>query len=221
MALVHKTLWESVRELVLEQYRRSPNLLGLIRAVVEECAQPIEDYAIALQDVLNVDTASGEWLDIIGKMVGVKRKDGESDEDFRKRVIEYSIENDAGTPNNVIDVAKVLSGDPAPQYMDEAPATFFVYDGPRPDGEGGWEQGSHQLSRAQVRKLAPAGVLGLPGAAIRFADGSFMGDAEGRIFLAVADDNPQPKLKKLYIVTSGGEYLVTDDGKRIVAEIEI
>ena len=34
MALVHKTLWESVRELVLEQYRRSPNLLGLIRAVV-------------------------------------------------------------------------------------------------------------------------------------------------------------------------------------------
>ena len=73
--------------------------------------------------------------------------------------------------------------------MDEAPATFFVYDGPRPDGEGGWEQGGHQLSRAQVRKLAPAGVLGLPGAAIQFADGSLMGDANGKLMLMVADDS--------------------------------
>ena len=168
MALVHKTLWESVRELVLEQYRGSPNLLGLIRAVVEECAQPIEDSATALQDVLNVDSASGEWLDIIGKMVGVKRNDGESDDDFRKRVIVNSMENDAGTPNNVIDVAKELSGDPAPQYLDEVPATFFVY---TPNGKA--------LTLSQVDKLAPAGVLGLPGAAIRLGNGGFLGVQSG------------------------------------------
>ena len=202
MALVHKTLWESVRELVLEQYRRSPNLLGLIRAVVEECAQPIEDYAIALQDVLNVDTASGEWLDIIGKMVGVKRKDGESDEDFRKRVIEYSIENDAGTPNNVIDVAKVLSGDPAPQYLDEVPATFFVY---TPNGKA--------LTLSQVDKLAPAGVLGLPGAAIRLGNGRLLQNAGGKKFLAVVP-NAEWTLEVL-LIESSGLHIVTDSGKRI------
>lgn len=202
MALVHKTLWESVRELVLEQYRRSPNLLGLIRAVVEECAQPIEDYAIALQDVLNVDTASGEWLDIIGKMVGVKRKDGESDEDFRKRVIEYSIENDAGTPNNVIDVAKVLSGDPAPQYLDEVPATFFVY---TPNGKA--------LTLSQVDKLAPAGVLGLPGAAIRLGNGGLLQNAGGKKFLAVVP-NAEWTLEAL-LIESSGLHIVTDSGKRI------
>ena len=202
MALVHKTLWESVRELVLEQYRRSPNLLGLIRAVVEECAQPIEDYAIALQDVLNVDTASGEWLDIIGKMVGVKRKDGESDEDFRKRVIEYSIENDAGTPNNVIDVAKVLSGDPEPQYLDEVPATFFVY---TPNGKA--------LTLSQVDKLAPAGVLGLPGAAIRLGNGGLLQNAGGKKFLAVVP-NAEWTLEAL-LIESSGLHIVTDSGKRI------
>jgi len=202
MALVHKTLWESVRELVLEQYRGSPNLLGLIRAVVEECAQPIEDSATALQDVLNVDTASGEWLDIIGKMVGVKRNDGESDDDFRKRVIVNSMENDAGTPNNVIDVAKELSGDPAPQYLDEVPATFFVY---TPNGKA--------LTLSQVDKLAPAGVLGIPGAAIRLGNGGFLQNAGGKKFLSVIP-NAEWKLEAL-LIESSGLHIVTDSGKRI------
>ena len=202
MALVHKTLWESVRELVLEQYRGSPNLLGLIRAVVEECAQPIEDSATALQDVLNVDSASGEWLDIIGKMVGVKRNDGESDDDFRKRVIVNSMENDAGTPNNVIDVAKELSGDPAPQYLDEVPATFFVY---TPNGKA--------LTLSQVDKLAPAGVLGLPGAAIRLGNGGFLQNAGGKKFLSVIP-NAEWKLEAL-LIESSGLHIVTDSGKRI------
>jgi hypothetical protein len=202
MALVHKTLWESVRELVLEQYRGSPNLLGLIRAVVEECAQPIEDSATALQDVLNVDSAIGEWLDIIGKMVGVKRNDGESDDDFRKRVIVNSMENDAGTPNNVIDVAKELSGDPAPQYLDEVPATFFVY---TPNGKA--------LTLSQVDKLAPAGVLGLPGAAIRLGNGGFLQNAGGKKFLSVIP-NAEWKLEAL-LIESSGLHIVTDSGKRI------
>jgi hypothetical protein len=113
----------------------------------------------------------------------------------------------------------MISGDSDPQYMDEVDCHFFVYDGPRPNKNGGWDQGGRQLKRAEVKTMAPSGVLGMPGAAIRFADGSFMGDAEGRIFLAVADDNPQPKHKKLYLVTSSGEYLVTDAGKRLVVDV--
>ena len=96
--------------------------------------------------------------------------------------------NTSGTPDNVIYNAAILSGDPHPQYMDEAPATFFVYDGPRPVGEGEWEQGGHQLSRSQVRKLAPAGVLGLPGAALRDAEDNYIVDADGKLILLVSDD---------------------------------
>ena len=52
-----------------------------------------------------------------------------------------------------------------------------------------WEEGGRQLSRAQVRKMAPAGVLGLPGAALLDAQGNYITDAAGRLILAVADDS--------------------------------
>lgn len=210
MAVVHKTLWNSVKELVLEQYKGSPNYIATIKAIVDETAQPLEDLADALKNMLDVDVAEGGWIDIVGRLVGITRNTDESDEDFRKRIKAAAVENSAGTPDFVINVAKELSGDEHPQYMDEVAATFFVY---TPDGR--------QLTRSEVDKTAPAGVLGLPGAAIQFADGTFMGDADDKIFLAVADDDVEPLRIKVYLVTSDGEYIVTDAGKRIVGEIEI
>lgn len=210
MAVVHKTLWNSVKELVLEQYKGSPKYIATIKAIVDETAQPLEDLADVLKNMLNVDVAEGGWLDIVGRLVGITRNTDESDEDFRKRIKAAAVENSAGTPDFVINVAKELSGDEQPQYMDEVAATFFVY---TPDGR--------QLTRSEVDKTAPAGVLGLPGAAIQFADGTFMGDADDKIFLAVADDDVEPLRIKVYLVTSDGEYIVTDAGKRIVGEILI
>lgn len=246
MAVVHKTLWNSVKELVLEQYKGSPNYIATIKAIVDETAQPLEDLADALKNMLDVDVAEGGWLDIVGRLVGITRNTDESDEDFRKRIKAAAVENSAGTPDFVINVAKELSGDEHPQYMDEVDCTFFVYTGPVPSTqtrqpiftengdeiltEGGdaieteaveWDHGGNQLSRAQVRKLAPAGVLGLPGAAIRFADGSFLGDTNGKIILAVADDDTSDKYVEVPIVTSDGKYIVTDEGKRIVASINL
>lgn len=194
MAAYNRNLWDTVKELVLEQYKGSPKFLAMLQAVIEESVQPIDGYAVELADALDIDKAEGVLLDIIGKLVGTVREYGEADEDFRARIIGLAKENRAGTPDNVIENVSSLSNDPAPHYMDEAPATFIVYDGPRPDGEGGWEQGGHQLSRAQVRKLAPAGVLGLPGAAINANAGSsgnesFLSDYDGKIFLMVADDS--------------------------------
>lgn len=52
--------------------------------------------------------------------------------------------------------------------------------------------GGNQLYASQVRKLAPAGVLGLVGAAIDVSGGEcseFLCDAQGRIFLMVASDS--------------------------------
>lgn len=132
MAIVHKTLWNEVKELVLEQYKSSPNLKGLIQSVIEECAQPLEDAAFSLQEFLDVRTAEGEWLDVIGKLVNLKRYGGETDTDFRERIITQAATNSAGTPDNVIANAATMSGDPEPQFLEEADCTFFVYTGPRP-----------------------------------------------------------------------------------------
>lgn len=180
----------TVKPRILEQYKESGRWQACLEAVVRKL-QAVEDSAYSISKAIDfkTETPTGAKLDWVAGLINVKRFSGESDEAFFLRFESMCGANTAGTPNKVIYNAAILSGDPKPQYMDEAPATFFVYDGPRPDGEGGWEQGGHQLSRAQVRKLAPAGVLGLPGAAIQFADGSLMGDANGKLMLMVADDS--------------------------------
>lgn len=191
-ALQHiESHWNStVVPSILEQYKDSAKWQAMLKAVIDQM-QIAEDAAAEFMTVLdfNSETPTGNRLDFIAGLVNVTRMAGETDEMFFTRFVTSLGYRRAGTPDFVINSAKLMSQDAHPQYMDEAPATFFVYDGSRPDGEGGWEQGGHQLSRAQVRKLAPAGVLGLPGAAIQFADGSLMGDANGKLMLMVADDS--------------------------------
>lgn len=169
-------LWESARGLVIEQYRSSPNLLAVLKAAVGSL-QDAEDSAELVSDAFDLSGATGAWLDLIGKIRNVGRKPGETDAEYRTRM-EYLFKDDtAGTPDNVISNASDLSGDPSPSYMDECPATFLVY-----------TPGGRQLLRKQVRRLAPAGVLGLPGAALAAADGSFLATADGSVLLAVARD---------------------------------
>ena len=216
MAVTPKDLWATVKELLIEQYRGNlreeiesgtyvddegverhyelpegadNRLQGVLKAVIEELLHPVDDAALDIGQLADVSQAEGEWLDVLGKLTGQQRYYQESDRDFRVRVEAALASDNAGTPDNVIYNAAILSGDSHPQYMDEAPATFFVYNGPRPVGEGEWEQGGHQLSRSQVRKLAPAGVLGLPGAALRDAEDNYIVDAEGKLILLVADDS--------------------------------
>lgn len=215
MAVTPKDIWATLKELLIEQYRGNMRdeiesgtyvddegverhyelpkgadnrLQGVLKAVIDELLQPVDDASVDIGRLADVGHAEGEWLDILGKLAGMKRYYQESDRDFRVRVESALASDNAGTPDNVIYNAAILSGDPHPQYMDEAPATFFVYDGPRPVGEVEWEQGGHQLSRSQVRKLAPAGVLGLPGAALLDAEGNYIVDADGKLILLVADD---------------------------------
>lgn len=216
MAVTPKDLWSTVKELLIEQYRGNlreeiesgtyvdddgverhyelpegadNRIQGVLKAVIDELLQPVDDAAVDIGRLADVSQAEGEWLDVLGKLAGLQRYYQESDRDFRVRVEAALASDNAGTPDNVIYNAAILSGDPHPQYMDEAPATFLVYDGPRPVGEGEWEQGGHQLSRSQVRKLAPAGVLGLPGAALLDAEGNYIVDAEVKLILLVADDS--------------------------------
>lgn len=185
----------TVKPRILEQYKESGRWQSCLDAVVRKL-QKVEDTAFSISKSIDFksETPTGEKLDWLAGLINVKRLSGESDQSFFLRFVSMCGANTAGTPDNVIYNAAILSGDPSPQYMDEAPATFFVYTGPRKDSsqtEAPYTAsgGGHQLTRAQVRKLAPAGVLGLPGAAIRFADGSLMGDAEGSLMLMVADDS--------------------------------
>lgn len=213
MALTHATLWDTVKELVLEQYKDSVNLVSLIKTMVEECAQSLEDGAFSLQDFFNLDDAEGAWLDLLGKLVGLKRYGGESDTDFKNRIERATSNISAGTPDSVIYNAAINSGDPKPAYIDEADATFFVYTGPKPSSDG-WIPGGKRLNLSQTRKMAPAGVLGLPGLCLKLGNGARLGTADGKMMLVVAGEEKH-LIRTGYIVTSDNKKILTSDGKHL------
>lgn len=198
-------LFEKAWELALDQYQSSPKLKALIQAMVKN-GQPFEDAIDRFTRWANIDEAEGEWLDILGSLRNFQREAGESDSDYRQRLKSDILVDNSGTPDNVIDNARELSGDENPQYMDEdnpddpLDVAFFVY---TPNGR--------QILQAKVRKLAPAGVLGIAGAAIGQGDGSLLADADGKLFLMAAED-ANIGTGSLLVAESDGTRLVAEDG---------
>lgn len=224
----------TVEPRILEQYKGSERWKACLKAVIDKL-QVVEDASFELAHVLDFRTEppTGERLDWLAGLINVKRFTGESDQDFFARFVSMLGANSAGTPDSVIYNAAINSGDPKPAYIDEAPATFFVYTGPKPNKTATEESsvvveqfteeerechgGGYQLLRRQVQKTAPAAVLGLPGAAIQFADGSFMCDAQGRIILAVADD--AKARREMLIVDNNLNPIVSPQGVPLRAVI--
>lgn len=198
-------LFEKAWELALDQYQSSPKLKALIQAMVKN-GQPFEDAIDRFTRWANIDEAEGEWLDILGSLRNFQREAGESDSDYRQRLKSDILVDNSGTPDNVIDNARELSGDEKPQYMDEdnpddpLDVSFFVY---TPNGR--------QILQAKVRKLAPAGVLGIAGAAVGQGDGSLLADADGKLFLMAAED-ANIGTGSLLVAESDGTRLVAEDG---------
>lgn len=198
-------LFEKAWELALDQYQSSPKLKALIQAMVKN-GQPFEDAIDRFTRWANIDEAEGEWLDILGSLRNFQREAGESDSDYRQRLKSDILVDNSGTPDNVIDNARELSGDEKPQYMDEdnpddpLDVAFFVY---TPNGR--------QILQAKVRKLAPAGVLGIAGAAVGQGNGSLLADADGKLFLMAAED-ANIGTGSLLVAESDGTRLVAEDG---------
>lgn len=240
MAVVTKDIWSTLKELLIEQYRANlrtqieaegctlptgadNRLQGLLKAVIDELIQPLDDAAVAMQNILDIDEASGSWLDVIGKITGVKRGAEESDASYRTRMKSEVVLN-KGTPDWVIYQTALLSGDSEPKYMDEAPATFLVYTGAHYDEDGNWRRGGNQLKRSQVKKMAPAGVLGLPAVCIMLADGTYLStydeevEDEGMLWVA-GEDSEIVNGEEKYLVTSDGRKMLTSSDKYMTAMV--
>lgn len=219
MALENKNLWATIKELILEEYRRDNTanisgtlpegtvnrFQGLLKTLVDALVQPLDDAAVSLQNLADIGSAEGNMLDVLGLLAGLIREPGESDSSFRIRIMEAFGKNDAGTPDRILKIARSLSGDSNPQLLEEVAATFFIY---TPNGS--------QLSRSQVKAVSPAGVLGLPGAAVLTGDGSLLADANGKLILMVAEDNALAV--GCTLVTELDEPLMSEGGDNLVTE---
>lgn len=241
MSVTNRDIWPVLKELFLEQYKgdlksvvssegctlpegADNRFQGLLKAAIDELIQPLDDACVELQDLLDVDTATGARIDLIGKLANLERCADESDGHFRERVLAALWSDSAGTPDYTIQMAASMSGDPKPQYMDEATATFFVYDGPvyerhDPETEGGEPYDElvkpaapRQLLRREAKKLAPCGVLGLPGAAIKLSDGRLLCTSDHKkLILAVANDANSEV--DTVLIDNGGSLMMTSQQK--------
>lgn len=223
---------ETVVPSILEQYRESEKWQALLKSVVDEfqIGEDAVDEFTRLLDFKS-EMPTGEQLDWLAGLVNVKRSPGESDNSLFSRFTMMLGKKDAGTPDAVIRSAAQLSGDTAPQYMDEAPATFIVYDGPvyerhQPDTEGNepYDElvkpaAQRQLLRREVKKLAPCGVLGLPGAAIMMSDGRLLCTSDHKkLILAVANDANSEV--DTVLIDNGGHLMVTSQQKVVKVSLK-
>ena len=242
MSVANKDIWTVLKDLFLEQYKgdlraeieaqgctlpegADNRLQGLLKAVVDKLVQPLDDACVELQELLDIDTATGARLDFIGKLSNLKREAGESDAMYKERVVGAFFSDNEGTPDFAVMMAAILSGDQSPQFMDEAPATFIIYDGPVYEHRGEnddvliKEPGVKQLKHAQVRKLTPAGVLGLPGAAIRMSDGRLLCTSDHKkLILAVANDKNSEV--DTVLIDNGGHLMVTSQQKVVKVSLK-
>ena len=77
---------EFTKPYILEQYKDSEKLLGLIGSVLDQCTQA-EGMVQELLGLYNILTSEGIQLDIIGKIVGVARLNRETDAIYRGRLL--------------------------------------------------------------------------------------------------------------------------------------
>lgn len=232
---------ETVADYILEQYREASNWNAILKSVIDKYTD-IELDIWKLASILDFrcrtknEIPSGSLLDFIAAIVNLERNFGESDQAFYERFVAYVGDNSAGTPDNVIYNAAILSGDPKPQYMDEADCTFFVYTGPKPNrepvaddevfdfehGDTSCSEGADQLYRRQVKKLATCGVLGLPGAAIQVGgeeeSEELLADEQGRLILMEADDSTVERT--LVLANEDNLPVITQDGAPVRAVLK-
>ena len=110
---------------LLEQYKTKPRIEGLISCLVEEI-QELEDVVHKLPEDLTIVTAIGIQLDLIGTIV-VQDRLGFSDTIYRSLLQAKIGENvSKSTPENIIDVVKLLTGATLVDYQEAYPAGSVI-----------------------------------------------------------------------------------------------
>ncbi len=178
--ITHINHWdETVSPWILEQYKDSKKYLACLKSVVDKLSE-MDSAAVEVSTLLDFTgfitgaPAEGWKLDLVGNLLNIVREPGEDDDSYYNRIHKLNELSTAGTADNIISYVERLSGDKAPFYIDEAPATFFVY-----------TLAGRQLKPHEVKRpIAPVGVLGLVGAAIDA--GGFLSDANGDLILMTA-----------------------------------
>lgn len=119
-------IYDRIKKLLPQQYKDAPN----INAILEVLASPFEDLLTVFEDIknlLSIDDNEGAQLDLIGDIVGEKRK-GRLDVDYRKGIKFKIFKNTSkATVVDVVKIMKFISDASLVVYSDNPPASYTIY----------------------------------------------------------------------------------------------
>ena len=76
---------ENYTELFSAGVRELPKFMGVATAVLKQVAD-LREVVLALGTAFSLESVAGVQLDLIGGMIGIARVDGQTDEDYRKKL---------------------------------------------------------------------------------------------------------------------------------------
>lgn len=112
--------------LLPNQFSDSVKLQNFLSIFLNQ-VQNLEDANIGLSNTNNIYTATGYQLDIIGKLVGSSRLSGETDDNYRLRLLGLiAVNSSDGTPESVINAARAVTQATDVGYWEHYPASNIV-----------------------------------------------------------------------------------------------
>ena len=109
----HVTTWASINEdvknLLIEDFKSSPNIVKLLYIVSSE-KKKLDQAMIYLAKHRLLSTATGKYLDILGEEMGIERN-GSDDEEYRTilKIRAYRVAS-SGTRGDIIDIFARFTG---------------------------------------------------------------------------------------------------------------
>lgn len=161
-------------ELLLEQFKGSNNLKGIIEASMVQ-ANKIEDALFEIRDLMTIDTATGESLDFIGRVFDEDRL-GRSDTDYRAAIKLKGASVFSGEPEVIISVVKSQYGGTYAKYSPEYPGKYRIIT----DGT---------ISQQQLDQISMAGVTGFLSGYLLDEAGNNIVDEAGNKIIHVKGEN--------------------------------
>ncbi len=161
-----------------EQYRGKQRIAAFISTFIQQ-VQDIEDAQGQLQVGRHVTSATGVNLDGVGKIVGLARIPGQSDETYRALIQIRIVQNlNQATPEELIAAAKFFLNNENIIYTELYPAAIAIFSTSEFDAEDA------AFNKAQLQRLAAAGVKiaefgTIPSRAFRFDSGPGFSDEDG------------------------------------------
>lgn len=189
--------------LLMEQYKDSPNMLGILEAMAYEF--DLLDQAMVELDfeLLNIDDSVGVQLDMLGRLANLPRL-GRSDDLYRAAIRIAFRTHNSGTPEQILSAVKDLTGSTDIEYIPFYPAGYWlVYNG-------------LGLTRELLQQISPAGVLGYPGCFLCDIHGDFITTMDSDPILVVGPCEPVGGGAILLEV--GGGVLLTETNETLLME---